>query len=74
MIGVALDVHHLGGHVFRTVADGVNDYAAAYRAVRTRRPRLIGPRDLERAELRVRRLQIKSEDSRCGATNGRLTL
>jgi hypothetical protein len=71
MIGVALDMHDLRGHVLGSVADGVNNHAAAYGAVRTSGARLIGSRDLEGAELRKRGLQVKSEDSGCSSTNGR---
>src|SRR5207249_6274626 len=41
MIGVTLDVHHLRRHVLGAVPNGVDNHAAAHRAVLTCRPRLI---------------------------------
>src|SRR5258708_19115311 len=71
MIGVALDVHHLRGHILRAVANRVDDGAATHRAVRASRARLAAPRYLQRSQLRVGGLQIKTENGRSGASNSR---
>jgi hypothetical protein len=69
MIGVALDVHHLRGHVFRAITDRVDDGAAANRAVRASRPCLARAGYLQRPELRVGRLQIETKERGSGSSN-----
>ena len=71
MIGVTLDVHHLRRHVLGAVPNGIDNHAAAHRAVRTRRPSLIRPGNLQRPQLRIGRFQVESKDSNCCSTNGR---
>src|SRR5260370_33231154 len=71
MIRVALDVHNLWGHVLGAVADGVDNHAAAHRAVGTRRARLIGPGDLQGPKLRIGRLQIEAKHGGRSSTDGR---
>jgi len=60
----SLDVHHLRGHILRAVADGVDDGAAAHRAVRAGRTRFGRPRDFQRAQLCVGGLQVESKHGR----------
>ena len=47
MVGIAFDVDHLGGHVLGPVAEGVNDDAAAHRAIRTSGARFVGAGDFQ---------------------------
>src|SRR6516164_8942965 len=69
VVRVALDVHHLRRHVLCAVANGVNDDAAAYRTVRASGARLTRSSYLERAELRVGRLQVKTKYRSGGSTH-----
>ena len=46
MVGIAFDMDHLGCDVLGLVADGVNDYAAAHRAIGASGASLRGARDL----------------------------
>src|SRR5580704_11339014 len=62
MIRIAFHVNHLRRHVLRLVSDGVNQYAATDRAVRTRRACLRRARDFQFFQLGVSGLQVKSED------------
>src|SRR5205823_5915474 len=71
MIGVALNVDDLRGHILRAVANRVDDRAATNSTVRTRRARLAGARDLQRAELRKRGLQIEAKHGGCSSAHGR---
>src|SRR5260370_2960243 len=70
MIRIALDVHHLRGHILGAVANRVDDGAAAHRAVRAGRPCLAGRGNRQRAELRVSRLEVKAKYSRGHAAYG----
>src|ERR1700676_4534573 len=69
MVRVPFDVDHLRSDVFGAVADGIDDDAAAHRAIRAGRTRLAGAGDLELAQLRVCRLQIETKYRRGGAAN-----
>ena len=62
VVGIAFDVDHLGGDVLGLVAERVDDDAAAHRAIGAGGARLGGARDLQLAELRVGRRQVKAED------------
>jgi hypothetical protein len=70
MVWIALHVNYLRSHVFRAIAYGVNNHAAANGTVRTRRTRLAGSRDLQGAKLRVGGLQIKSKNRSGDTTSG----
>lgn len=63
MVGVALDVNDLGGHVLGLVADRVNNDAAAYRAVRASGSRFGRSGNLELAKVRVGRGEVKPKQS-----------
>jgi hypothetical protein len=62
MIGIALHMHYLRGDILGLVADGVDDDAAAHRAIRTGGARLSSPGDLQFYRLSVRGSYIKAED------------
>jgi hypothetical protein len=70
MIGVALDMDHLRGHILGAVANGVNDGAAADRAVRAGGTRFAGAGNLKYAELGEGGLQIETKNGGGGASNG----
>jgi hypothetical protein len=59
MIGIALDVNHLGRDVLGLVTDRINNDAAAYRAVRAGGSRFGRSGNLELAKLRVGRGKVK---------------
>src|SRR5215471_18390722 len=69
MIWIAFDMHDLRRHVLSAVADRINDGAAADRAIGTGRPRLTGTCDLQDAQLRKCRLEVKPENSGSRATD-----
>src|SRR5205823_2629179 len=71
VIRIAFDMNDLRRDVFCAVADGVNDNAATHRAVGTRRAGFVGASDLQRAQLRVSRLQIEAKQCSRGSANGR---
>src|SRR3984957_16087708 len=73
MVGIAFDVDHLRGDILGPIPDRVDDRPATYRAIRTRRPRLISSSDFKDSELRVGRLEVEAENSGgCPADGGEL--
>src|SRR5688572_4249458 len=61
MIGIALDMHDRRRHIPGSIAERMDDDAAADRAVRTRRSRLGGPGDLQLAYHGVGGRQVEAE-------------
>ena len=59
MIGIALDVNHLGRDVLGLVTDRINNDAAAYRTVRAGGSRFGRSGNLELAKLRISRGEVK---------------
>src|SRR5215471_10369642 len=70
MVRIPLDVNYLRRHILRAITDGVNNHSAGHGTVRTRRTRFTRPFDLQRPQLRKRRLQVKPKDRRSGTTDG----
>ena len=62
MVWIALDVHDLRCHVLRSIADGVDDHAAAHRAVGAGGTGLACPSDLQRSQLRLGGTQVEPKD------------
>lgn len=71
MVRVALNMDHLGRHIFGFVANGVNDDAATYRTIWTGRSRFRGTVNLELAKLRVYRRQVETEQPCTDSSQGR---
>ena len=59
MVGIALDVNHLGRDVLGLVTDRINNDAAAYRSVRAGGSRFGRSGNLELAKLRVSRGEVE---------------
>src|SRR5262249_43489150 len=72
MIGIALDVNHLGGHVLGFVTKCVDDHAATDRAIRTSGTRFGGARDLQFSGLRENWTGIKTQQQRRGSSAANL--
>ena len=69
MVRIAFDMYNLWSDVFRSVANRVDQNAAADRTIRAGRTGLLGPRDLKLLQLGVSWLKIKSENCGCCTTN-----
>ena len=70
MIRIAFDVDDRRRDVARSIAERVDDDAAADRAVRAGRSRLGGARDLQLAHLRQRRREVEAQHRHGDAANG----
>ena len=68
MIGIALNMDDLRGHVLGFVTNRINEHAAAHRAIWTGGARLGGAGNLEFAKLGVGGRQIKPEQQKSGAS------
>src|SRR4030095_13149256 len=69
MVGIALNMHDLRCHIFGFIAKCVNDYAAAYRAIRTSAASLSSAGDFESLSLRVHGREIETESRNARAAN-----